>query len=283
MFANRRFVRTTAAAAILGLLWVTVAPIASARPVVPAVIAASAPIVDVHQLGQLTLEFRAPNLNDDEPGQTHVGVLVNIRRVADIDLSTSEGWRQAADLEAEEVLAFPADRFTDHRSEDTGPDGRVRFANLPLGLYTVTAPEDAELRFEPFVITVPMTNITGTGWEYSFMVYPKAKADAGTPTRGPAPDPEPDPIPGQEGAEPTTEPGGPGQTNRPGDSGPPESTPGDPEHPSGQPEKAGASGVDKSRREGLASTGAAVLSLVAAGLAMILLGLFLLRRRRAEQ
>lgn len=246
MSANRRLVRTTAAAVILSLLWVTVAPIASARPAVPAVIAASAPLVDAHQLGQLTLEFRAPHTNDDDPGQTHIGVPVNIRRVTDIDLSTSEGWRQAADLEVEEVLAFPADRFTDHRSEDTGTDGRVSFAKLPLGLYIVTAPEGAELTFEPFVITVPMTNITGSGWEYSFMVYPKAKAAAGTLTRDPAPDPEPDPTPGQEGAEPTTEPGGPGQTSRPGDSGPPESTPGDPEHPSGQPEKAGANGVDKS-------------------------------------
>lgn len=278
MFANRRPVRTTAAAVILGLLCTAAAPCASARSVTPAVISESVPIVDANQLGQLTLEFRAPNLNDDNPGQTHVGVPVNIQRLIGIDLGIKEGWRQAAILEAEEVLAFPADRFTDHRSGNTGPDGRVSFAKLPLGLYTVTAPEGAELTFEPFVVTVPMTNATGTGWEYSFMVYPKAKVDAGTPTR----DPEPDPIPGQEGAEPTTEPGGPGQTNRPGDSGPPESTPGDTEHSSGQPEKAGASGVDKSNREGLASTGAAVLSLVAAGLAMILLGLFLLRRRRTE-
>ena len=98
MFANRRPVRTTAAAVILGLLCTAAAPCASARSVTPAVISESVPIVDANQLGQLTLEFRAPNLNDDNPGQTHVGVPVNIQRLIGIDLGTKEGWRQAANL-----------------------------------------------------------------------------------------------------------------------------------------------------------------------------------------
>lgn len=58
----------------------------------------------------------------------------------------------------------------------TGADGIVSFTGLELGLYVVietTPPDSVTKPCEPFLVSVPMTTVDGSGWLYDIHVYPK--------------------------------------------------------------------------------------------------------------
>ncbi|WP_022869020.1 SpaH/EbpB family LPXTG-anchored major pilin [Schaalia vaccimaxillae] len=123
----------------------------------------------------------------DMAGQTPVpGVVYKVERLSTIDLTTQAGWEtlvgynnNVATARAGGVDPAPAD-------QTTGPNGTATFANLPIGAYIVTevSVPAGYTASDPFLITVPMTNVNGpdgvpgnaddnTTWDYEPDVYPK--------------------------------------------------------------------------------------------------------------
>lgn len=72
----------------------------------------------------------------------------------------------------------------------TGADGVVKFDNLSVGLYLVKQNGfAAEMYFSeiaPFIVSMPMTNAEGTGWDYDIVAGPKVNV-LPKPTATPAP------------------------------------------------------------------------------------------------
>ena len=66
---------------------------------------------------------------------------------------------------------------------ETDAQGHTSATGLPLGLYLVvetSVPENVTSTTDPFLVSLPMTTIDGTGWNYSVVVYPKNRT--GMPT-----------------------------------------------------------------------------------------------------
>ena len=61
-------------------------------------------------------------------------------------------------------------------SKTTDSNGLASFTNLPLGIYLVQetkAPAQTNVKTADFVVSIPMTKVNGTEWEYNVNVYPK--------------------------------------------------------------------------------------------------------------
>ena len=59
---------------------------------------------------------------------------------------------------------------------ETNQNGKTGAANLEQGLYLVIetrVPENVTSTTDPFLVSLPMTTIDGTGWNYDVTVYPK--------------------------------------------------------------------------------------------------------------
>ena len=64
----------------------------------------------------------------------------------------------------------------------TGADGTASFKNLEVGFYVVietTTPDKVTTPAAPFIVSVPMTKVDGSGWLYDVHVYPKNKTTYG--------------------------------------------------------------------------------------------------------
>lgn len=242
------------------------APVAGAIPVDPADAAVSA--VDPAATGSIHLEFEAPNPHNDEPGPSHVGIEVDVRRVSDIDLSTNTGWQAASELDIDELLN--SDSFDESFSGTTDGNGHVSFVGVPVGLYLVTPVEEGT--FVPFAVTLPMTDVSGSTWRYEITAHPKVADDTDPDPEDPEDedtekerDPRPDPQPG-----PSPLPDDDGTSGVAPDDETSESTPREQD------------GQQSPSRMGLAETGASVIGISLLGTALILLGYFLSRRRSEE-
>ena len=66
-------------------------------------------------------------------------------------------------------------------TKTTGEDGTVVFDNLELGRYYVKVTDypDGATNYESFLVDIPMTNETGTGWDYDITVEPKIQTAFG--------------------------------------------------------------------------------------------------------
>ena len=66
-------------------------------------------------------------------------------------------------------------------AKTTGEDGTVVFDNIALGRYyvKVTNVPDGVVATEDFIVELPRTNSTGTGWDYDLTVEPKIKTAFG--------------------------------------------------------------------------------------------------------
>ena len=66
-------------------------------------------------------------------------------------------------------------------AKTTGEDGTVVFDNIDLGRYyvKVTNVPDGVVATENFIVELPRTNSTGTGWDYDITVEPKIKTAFG--------------------------------------------------------------------------------------------------------
>lgn len=64
----------------------------------------------------------------------------------------------------------------------TTADGTASFKNLEVGFYVVietTTPDKVTTPAAPFIVSVPMTKVDGSGWLYDVHVYPKNKTTYG--------------------------------------------------------------------------------------------------------
>ena len=63
-------------------------------------------------------------------------------------------------------------------SATTGADGKATFTNLSLGLYLVkvtASNKNVTQEVAPFLVSIPMTKVDGSGWLYDVTVYPKSQ------------------------------------------------------------------------------------------------------------
>jgi len=114
------------------------------------------------------------------PGSPVAGVSFTATRVADIDLTTNEGWIAAARLAASWSPGMPLTLDTAFGPLTTDAQGRVTFATdthpgFGKGVYLVqeTYTPAGHVPSIPFLVTLPMTNPDGSGWMYDVFAYPK--------------------------------------------------------------------------------------------------------------
>ena len=94
-----------------------------------------------------------------------------------VDLTTSEGWKQLAEIKGDVAKAGDLKSNTVQKIT-TGADGLASFtdAQTDVGAYLVseTKTPDKVIPAEDFVVTLPMTNPQDTTkWNYNVHVYPK--------------------------------------------------------------------------------------------------------------
>ena len=118
------------------------------------------------------------------------GVGFRAQLVPGTDLTTTEGWELAAELEAANDTA--AVQAAQQRIRDAGATltregttaaltsatpGQLQLTALPLGVYLVTetSPGDNRIAIEsaPFLVSVPMAHPDSAEWLYDVQVYPK--------------------------------------------------------------------------------------------------------------
>lgn len=90
------------------------------------------------------------------------------------------------------ILKHPSVNAEDVKEADAS--GKAKFENVECGLYLVVQKQTANgyERMSPFVVSVPMTNSSGTGWSYDVTARPKVEP---VPTYVPETTPEPTPRP----------------------------------------------------------------------------------------
>lgn len=268
-----------------------VPPVASAdnRTVTGNITQLSVSDIDGPRTVDLVIYKSEKNPYDDvPPGQLPDGGLAgftfSLERVAGVDLTTQAGWDM--------VESFKA---SDGKPETVGPTytavtnerGAAFFEGLPIGLYYVTeTPPDIPgftWRYgSPFFITLPLGDVYSDGWDYEAEMIAKSDLTGkpGEPDDPDGPPPTTPDEPGEPGDPDDPPPGDPSEL--PSTTEPPElGEPGEPGTPPGTPGEPG----DPPREPGLprlAETGASVIAIAIAGLALVLFGGFLLRRRREE-
>ncbi|WJY67032.1 SpaH/EbpB family LPXTG-anchored major pilin [Corynebacterium auris] len=263
------------------------APGAEARTVTGKTDNVAVEAIDSTRSVDLTITKSPRNPYDDPPPNMLpdgglAGFTFELRRVEGVDLTTASGWEKARAMSLDEARqAANGPRYT----ATTDSTGTARFTDLPIGLYYVveTPPDRPGYTWfygGPFLITLPIGDATETQWLYDVTIRAKSPLPGTPPTTTPPtatpPPATPPTMTPPTSTPPTTTPPqppstmpGPGPTPAPGDT----PTPGAPVPGEGQP-------GDVPR---LASTGANVVTIALLGLAMVLLGIVLARRRRSER
>ncbi|MDO5684152.1 MAG: LPXTG cell wall anchor domain-containing protein [Propionibacteriaceae bacterium] len=229
--------------------------------------------IDVNRTATLILHKKAPNPYNttpvaDLPAGTIAGVTFSVKRVAGVDLGSQEGWDWVRYAEVDDVYDGPFDREYTAR---TDYEGFARVDGVPVGVYLVAEegidnPSHLYRKSAPFLITVPSGSADGTLWDYEILVNTKDAPDA-PPTTPPD---ESTPSETPPGKPPPGTPGTPDTPGSPETNTTDEPAPGSPDEP-GQPGR----GITS-----LPITGAGVLQVLAVGGALILAGIYLMRRRR---
>lgn len=155
-----------AMAAVMGMTILCPSPVAFARPAVSAD-SVQASTIDPTRTASLTIEFK----NSPTASGTLSGIPVRIARISNIDLTTQEGWLAASKLSVAEALQQPEAQSWQAKTDNAG---RVRFDNLPIGLYKVQPVAGSDHGFEPFIVPLPSSAQTGE-WNYDLVVHPKPK------------------------------------------------------------------------------------------------------------
>lgn len=157
---------------------------------------AADPLPDPSETGSLTIhKFVTPDsptglpnngTQVDTTGLTPLpGVSFSVQRVGGIDLTTNQGWSDAAALSNTFDLADPNGSVTaaGHTLSaaagspvTTDGNGVASLSSLPLGLYLVqeTSYPAGATPAAPFLVSIPLTDpVTNDGWLYDVHVYPK--------------------------------------------------------------------------------------------------------------
>lgn len=141
--------------------------------------------IDFQQTGSITLhKYLNPTTPgtpesdgtelSDVTGTALAGVTFQIQRV-NLDLSDPAQFAEASklDVAGAKTKLDPAVVFT----KATDAQGIASFEDLPLGIYVVTeteVPEGSSIKKSAdFLVSVPMTNPDGAGWNYNVHAYPK--------------------------------------------------------------------------------------------------------------
>ena len=103
------------------------------------------------------------------PGEALSGVTFKITKL-NYDLKTGD-WKTFPKTAAEAKGHETTTTF----EQTTGSDGKVSFANLPLGIYLVeeTKAPDGIVTGAPFIVSIPMVNEASDAWNYDVVAYPK--------------------------------------------------------------------------------------------------------------
>ena len=252
--------------------------------------------VDVNEPISLLVRKAPTNPFDDIPtGQKPpavAGAKFTLSKVRGVDITTTEGRSAARNMSLDDARAAGLDKIS---TLTTGEDGRVQFMDLQPGLYLLeeSAPDsNYDYRISsPKLIILPLANATGDRFKYDNVIVtkpgnnrPGGSTSPTTPTITVTTTPTVPP------ATPKT-PSEPGERTRTVTSSTEKTTtdrttatttglttaPGGGSNGGSNP-----GGGSDNRGGGLASTGANVLWAAGLGLALVLLGVILATRRKAE-
>lgn len=252
--------------------------------------------VDVNEPISLLVRKAPTNPFDDIPaGQKPpavAGAKFTLSKVRGVDITTSEGRSAARSMSLDDAHAAGLDKIS---TLTTGEDGRVQFMDLKPGLYLLeeSAPDsNYDYRISsPKLLILPLANATGDRFKYDNVIVtkpgnnlPGGSTSPTTPTITVTTTPTVPP------ATPKT-PSEPGERTRTVTSSTEKTTtdrttatttglttaPGGGSNGGSNP-----GGGSDNRGGGLASTGANVLWAAGLGLALVLLGVILATRRKAE-
>lgn len=239
----------------------------------------SADSMDAARAQTLNIKKLPRNPHDDpipnaKPFGGVEGLTFRLSKVNGVDATTEPG-RQAAKKYT--VQRARHEGFSESREEKTNAKGVAVFSDLGPGLYLIEefAPDDAhEWRLSsPQLVILPLGDVMGENYSYENVLVTKPEP-AEPPTTPPG---TPD--------DPGTPPGTP---EKPGDPGTPPSTPGEPgdpevpDTPDSSGERSEGGDTERPRDGALAVTGVNVLWAFAVGIAMIVLGFILMRRKNTE-
>lgn len=189
---------------ILILLWTTLLCFAFANTVY-----AADPVIDFDKTGSISIEF-----SDLATKKTKLeGIEFTLYQVASLNTTTAVSYvhtaafsgcaanvnpQTAADssASARALASYAAQNNLTGIKSRTGSDGIAAYANLDLGMYLAVQTSDIDQYFcDPFLIALPMTGQTGTGWVYDVTAHPKGE------TAPPLPSPSPPQTPPKTGDE----------------------------------------------------------------------------------
>lgn len=250
--------RKVAALAMAGMFALST-PLADAQVVTGNDRGLNAVAVDKQKAISLTVRKIAPNPNDDVPaGELPPGPIggakFRLAKVRGIDVTTEAGREKAKYTDIDEARALG---FDEALVETTNDAGYAYFTNLEPGLYLLEEQHRVDGIHEfaitaPKLVLLPLGDVTGTQFTYDGVVVTKKGPDTTTPPPSTTPPPPtvtttPPPETSTVTTPPTT---------------PPETTTPKRDRPSGLPE-----------------TGANVLWAAGLGALLVVVGIFLARRR----
>lgn len=240
----------------------------------------SADSMDAARAQTLNIKKLPRNPHDDpipnaKPFGGVEGLTFRLSKVNGVDATTELGRESAKKYTVQRARH---EGFSESREEKTNAKGVAVFNDLGPGLYLIEefAPDDAhEWRLSrPQLVILPLGDVMGENYSYDNVLV--TKPDPGTPPTTP-----PGTPPGEPGTPPSTpeKPGGPGTPpSTPGEPGDPEV----PDTPDSSGERSEGGDTERPRDGALAVTGVNVLWAFAVGIALIVLGFILMRRKNTE-
>lgn len=143
--------------------------------------------IDTTRKGSLTIhKYEIPNGSFEEYGGVGemsdlAHVPANAKALADVEFKIKKV-AELTDYFKPDGLDYPTPQAAASmpaiysESKKTNAQGVINFTNLPLGIYYVeegTGPAQITKKIEPFVVSLPMTNIDGNKWLYDIHCFPK--------------------------------------------------------------------------------------------------------------
>lgn len=228
-----------------------------------------------------TVTVRLTQGNPDDDGQAPSGqvqgVTIHLARLAGLDPNNADNAARVQDANLDEIREWRSDVHVD---QVTDANGEVTFDGLADGFYVVTssAPDDSYREINPFVVAVPFHTVVDNPNPVPGVIVAKTHKPGETPT------------PTTSSSTPSAPPSRPNTPQTPPNY--PPTKPGKPPHqpettPSATPSagKTSTPAVSSGNGGSLAMTGAQVLGVVAAALALIATGFVMIafsRRKNSE-
>lgn len=230
-----------------------------------------------------TVTVRLTQGNPDDDGQAPSGgqvqgVTIHLARLAGLDPNNADDAARVQDANLDEIREWRSDVHVD---QVTDANGEVTFDGLADGFYVVTSsapPDDSYREINPFVVAVPFHTVVDNPNPVPGVIVAKTHKPGETPT------------PTTSSSTPSAPPSRPNTPQTPPNY--PPTKPGKPPHqpettPSATPSagKTSTPAVSSGNGGSLAMTGAQVLGVVAAALALIATGFVMIafsRRKNSE-